>query len=167
MAILSALIGFALFHTLEKYIYQHESGKQLRKDLKKLHIVFFFIYHFLIGLVLINITQVDIINGILLFIPILLFTSLSVVSMKEIHMILTTRKIVRVFLSLSTLFGLLLGILIDMHVFLYNMLFGFVVGSLLYIIIVESLPKEREGNPLYFILGLVFYTIIISFTWFV
>jgi len=167
ISLLSVLIGFSFFHTIEKYIYQHESGDRLKMDLKSVHEFLLFLYYVVVGIVLVSITQLNIVNGILLFIPILLFTALSTVSLKQVHEIMTSKKITKTVLSISALFGALIGIFLDINIVIYDALFGFVVGSMLYVIVVESLPKEREGNPLFFILGLVLYTIIISFTWLV
>lgn len=165
MSMLAALIGFAFFHTLEKYIYQHKSGDRLRADLKELHMVLLFSYHVIVGIIVVNLTELSLINGILLFIPILLFTSLSTISLKEIHEIIASGKILKFVLAISSLVGVIIGLLFNIPILLFNVLFGFMLGSLLYIIIVEALPKEKEGNPLFFVLGLVLYTILIAFTW--
>lgn len=165
VAVMSLLIGFALFHTLEKYIYQHESGPRLKKDLRRAHSIMFFAYHIIIGIILVTLTRFDLVSGVLLFIPIFLFTAISSISLKEIHEIITEKRKIRFLLSISTLIGVLIGIYLEINAFMYNILFGFVVGTLLYIIVVESLPKEREGNPFFFIFGIIIYTIIIALTW--
>lgn len=165
MSMLAALIGFAFFHTLEKYIYQHESGDRLRIELKELHMILLFSYHIIVGIIIVSLTELNLINGILLFIPILLFTSLSTISMKEIHEIMTSGKVLKFVLAISSLIGVSIALIINIPTLIFSVLFGFMLGSLLYIIIVEALPKEKEGNPLFFVLGLVLYTILIAFTW--
>ncbi len=167
LSLIFVLIGFALFHVIEKYIYQHASGRELKKDLKTSHSFAFFFYHFTIGIVLVNLIRTDLISGMLLFIPVFSYTAISSVSMKEIHEIVTGRKTAKFLLSISTLLGVLLATYIEIPSLLYYALFGFVVGTLLYIIILEALPKEKEGDPRFFIAGIALYTILIWFTWLV
>jgi len=165
LSLIFVLIGFALFHVMEKYIYQHASGKELKKELRISHSFAFFFYHFMIGIILVNITKLNVISGLLLFIPILSYNAISSISMKEIHEIVTGRRTAKFLLSISTLLGVILATYILIPEIIYYSLFGFVIGTLLYIIILEAVPKEREGKPAYFIFGILLYSIIIAFTW--
>jgi zinc transporter ZupT len=73
----------------------------------------------------------------------------------------------KIVLSFSTLLGVLIA-----HVFvvpsnILHAFLGFIVGSLLYVVIRDSVPKETSGKAIYFVLGVVVYALIIGITWFV
>ena len=165
LSLLFVLIGFGLFHTIQKYEYKHSSRKKLRKDIRNLHSIAFFIYHFVVGIILVNITQVNPIKGILFLIAVFSFTILSSISIKEIHPIVRRRRLVMASLSLSPLLGALLAFFIPITGIFYAILLGFIIGTLLFIVVEESIPREREGEPLYFIFGIIFYTVVIALTW--
>jgi len=107
------------------------------------------------------------VGGVLFFIPILFHTALSSASLKGIHISIRKRIILKIVLSCSTLFGVLLAYFVMIPPHILHSFLGFVVGSLLYIVIRDSVPRETEGKAIYFVLGVVVYALIIGFTWFV
>ncbi len=162
---LFVLFGAVLFHVVEKYIYQHKKSKQLIADLSAMHAISFFIYHFLMGVVIVNLLNRDFTLGLLFFIPILTYSAIGQVSLKEIHAKVTEKKMVRFFLAASTLIGIIEAIIIQINPKLFYALLGFVAGAMLYHIMRESIPSEKEGNALFFLLGSIIYTILIVIIW--
>jgi len=160
------LAGFSVFHLIEKHIYQHESQERLHEELRIAHSAMFFFYHLVIGILLVEIIEINMINGILFFIPIFFHTALSSASLKGIHVSLREQIIIKGILSFSTLFGVLIAYTLAIPPAIQYSLLGFIVGSLLYIVIRDSVPKETEGKAIYFVLGVVLYAVIIGFTWF-
>ena len=72
----------------------------------------------------------------------------------------------KIFYSLAPLFGAVIGInSIDLIGSIFGELISFVTGTLLYIVIRESLPSDRAEKPLYFIIGVLLYALIIFMTW--
>ena len=53
ISLIFMLFGFSLFHIIQKYEYKHVSRKRLRKEIKELHSLAFFIYHFVVGIILV------------------------------------------------------------------------------------------------------------------
>jgi hypothetical protein len=161
------LAGFACFHLIEKHIYQHESKEILHEDLRITHSAMFFFYHLVIGILLVELVSINLVGGILFFIPILFHTAVSSASLKGIHVSIRESILLKILLSFSTLFGVIIAYFISVppHV-LYSFL-GFVLGSLLYVVIRDSIPKETEGKAIYFVLGIIAYAFIIGFTWFI
>ena len=48
---------------------------------------------------------------------------------------------------------------------IFGELISFLTGTLLYIVIRESMPSEEAERPVYFLIGILFYTIIIYMSW--
>jgi len=168
ISLVFVLIGFSFFHLLEKYIYRHEtkSQEELRKELKETHSVTFFIYHLIIGLVIVSIINgTGPAGGILFFIPLLFIAAVSSISLKGIHGNVRQNRTVKVALSVSTLMGILIAIIFPLTQLIYSVLLGFVIGALLFVVIVDSIPKERKGEPVFFILGVALYSLLIGATW--
>lgn len=159
------LIGFSLFHVIQKYEYKHASRKKLRREIKELHSVALFLYYFVVGIILVNITQASPIRGFLFLIPVFLFTIISSISLKEIHHTIKEREVNKIFLSSSPFLGVILATYIPIAGILYSSLLGLITGSLLFIVMEEGIPKERKGEPLYFIYGIILYTLVIALTW--
>jgi hypothetical protein len=161
------LAGFSTFHLIEKHIYQHKSKAILHEELRVAHSAMFFFYHFVIGILLVQVIELNFFNGVLFFIPVFFHAALSSASLKRIHISMREKIFLKAFLSLSTLFGVIASytILIPQPV-IYSLL-GFIVGSLLYVVIRDSIPEETEGKVIYFVLGVLIYSIIIGFTWLV
>ena len=72
---------------------------------------------------------------------------------------------IKIALSFSTFLGVIFAILIHVPPVINNILISFIAGILLYIIVKEFLPEKKNGQPLFFIIGLalffVFYVFII------
>ncbi len=158
---ISILVGFASFHLVEKYVYQHTKKSQLIDKLKKIHSIGFFVYYFIVGIILYYLTNQDILAGSLFLIPVLFHSSISSASAREIHKEIKKNKYWRIFLSSSTIFGVLVSYFLNIPLTIVFVLLGFVVGALFYIIIKDILPEQKEGDPKYFIIGAILFVIII------
>ena len=155
-------LGFVLFHLSEKYLYQHIKDKKvLLKDLAELHNAGFFIDHLMVGFVLFLTFELASFTNYIIFIPFLLHTISSSMSLEHIHMKIKT-KFNKFLLSSSTLLGALLAFFIKLEAFWYYTIFAFFLGSLLYISMRDMLPKGKKGNPLMFLIGFLIVVGIFS-----
>ncbi len=155
---LSVLIGFVSFHLIEKYIYQHSPEKKLFKELAIEDSVISFIYHFVVGMLIVSFLNQNLLRGILFFIPVLIYTGVSTLPVD-----ITESKIIRIIVALSTLFGIVFVkyIYTTMSPLIFNILLGFIVGTLFFTVTRHSIPIGKKGQPMYFILGVLFYTLIL------
>jgi zinc transporter ZupT len=151
------LLGFVLFHLAEKFIYKHADKKKLAQELKEVHSVSFFLYHFVIGIVLYDKAHLSGLEGVLFFIPIALHASLSTASLSEIHGDIRESRITKILLSLSTLFGVIFALLVPIPTSLDNIFVSVIAGILLYIIVKEFLPEKDKGQPMFFLFGLLLF----------
>ena len=72
----------------------------------------------------------------------------------------------KVFYSMAPFFGAIVGInYIEFTASVFGELISFVTGTLLYIVIRESLPSDKAEKPLYFLIGVLFYALIIFMSW--
>ncbi len=160
-----ALVGFILLHIVEKQIRQSKSIAQLKSKLKREHSVIFFIYHFMLGIILLKLLHISLAKGILFFVIILFHSTVSTASLKEIHSKLTKKTFVKIILCVSTLLGILLAFVFTLPAYVFYGLVAFVSGALLYIVIRDIIPKESKSNLMYFIFGSLLYLVLIMFTW--
>lgn len=158
------LAGFSLLRLLEVHIHKHRSLKLMKKELKELHASIFFVYHLFIGVVLLGILNSNLIGGLLFFLPLLFHSTISSASLPELHEKIKGTSLFRFILSLSTLLGVSIAILFNIPQSIDAAVLGFVTGALLYIVIRDSMPKDTKSKPMYFLLGVVLYTILIVFS---
>ncbi|MAG08468.1 hypothetical protein CMO89_03270 [Candidatus Woesearchaeota archaeon] len=152
------LFGFILFHLVERYIYQHAPKNKLIRDLAIEDSVISFIYHFIVGIIIVNFVEQGVMKGTLFFIPILLYTAVSTLPVDK-----TKFKSIRFILSISTLLGVLFASFVNITIMIDNILLGTVIGILLFTVIRHSIPPSEKGEPLSFIIGVVLYTLMIIF----
>ncbi|MBI4176488.1 MAG: hypothetical protein HY518_04735 [Candidatus Aenigmarchaeota archaeon] len=158
MSLLFVLIGFSMFHFIEKYIERRSMKRsEIRKELKRVHSAAFFLYHLAIGIIIVDLTGSSAIKGFLFFIPIMLYSVTSTISMKEIDGQVRESGPVKALLSVSTLLGTAITLFVKVEVLVFDMLIGFIAGSLLYIVVMDSIQKEKGGQPAYFMLGIIAY----------
>ena len=151
--------GFVVFHIAEKYLYQHiKHKKELLKDLAELHVLGFYINHFILGFLLVLAGKG---TQLLIFIPLLLHTVSSSISLEHIHEKIRSNISKRIFIASSTFLGALVAILLSPAETLYILLFSIITGMVLYISFRDMVPKEKEGSPQFFLLGVLLIVILL------
>lgn len=159
---LYALLGFASLNLVEQYVYKGLQIKNPTSYHKNVHIIYFFAYNLLIGIVLVNFALKGLTQTLLFFVPFLLYIVVEILP-QEFKF---KSSISKVFYSMAPLFGALIGIsYVDFSISVFGELIAFITGTLLYIVIRESLPSDKAERPLYFLIGVLFYTLIIFMTW--
>jgi len=159
------LIGFAMFHLLEKYIYQHIAKEKLVYELKEVHSIIFFIFHFATGILLVELVKVNLFEGLLFVLPMLFITAYSRISMPILHEKIRKRILLKLFLALSTFFGILFDLVIRIKPELIYAIIGLVGGALIYLVMSYMIPREQKWCAKSFFLGLISYAILIFFVW--
>jgi len=157
---LGILFGFAIFHLIEKFIRQNFTGPELRKEHKLIHSTTSFIYFFVVGFILVKVTEINAVNGFLLFIPISLHIIIDSLPRRA-----TKNHYLRALHASSAFLGAVTATFIDIGEAGKIALLGLIGGALLYTVIRESLPREMEGKPLYFITGVLLFTVLIMVLW--
>ena len=98
----------------------------------------------------------------LFFVPFLLYIIIKILP-QEFKLKSQASKI---FYSMSPMFGALIGAnYISFATSIFGQILSFVTGTLLYSVIRESLPSDKAEKPLYFLAGVLFYTMIILISW--
>jgi len=158
---LTILFGFGIFHLIEKYIRQNFTGPALRKEHRLVHSSTSFVYFFVVGFLLVKLAESDSgLSSTLLFIPIMLHIIID--SLPRRH---TKKHYLRALSASSPFLGAILASFIDIGGIGNVILLGIVGGALLYTVVRESLPREREGKPMYFLTGLLLFTIVVLLLW--
>ncbi len=158
------LAGFVSMHLGEKYIYQHISNKKERiHDLASIHALGFFINHFIVGITLLLAFSIEgIFSGFLIFIPLLLHTFSSSLSLNDIDEKLNKKFLSGFILPLSPVFGVLVAYGLNLTPYLYHLLFSFVLGAILYIVVRDTLPRDDAGKPFLFLIGVLVSVLILT-----
>ncbi len=159
---LALTVGFVLYHLSEKYLYQHVKNKEmLLEELSELHNVGFFIDHFMVGFVLVLTFKLESYANYLIFVPFVLHTVSSSMSLEHIRARIKT-GVNKFFLNASTLLGALFANFSQLDTFWYYTMFAFFLGALLYISVRDMLPGGKKGNTLMFLIGFLLTIGIIS-----
>lgn len=157
------LLGFTIYHLVEKYIYQHAPRDKIVHEIETEHSIALFSYHFIIGIVLISMIKVNIMDGTLFFFPILFHIIIDALPHSRGYQ----RKSVKLFFSSAALLGAFLAIIIPIPEVIKLVLVGIVAGLLLFLETREIIPVKRKGKPFYFLAGMVVYGTFIVITWFI
>lgn len=160
---LTILIGFSLLHVVEKYFHQHFTKKRFKKELaiEESSVIFFF--HFMLGISAVMLTKIGAVDGILFFIPMLIYTVVSTLPLKQ-----TGSKTIRTVIAFSTLIGVGFASIVykTPDPLLTNIFLGFMIGALAYTVIRHSIPTGKKGKPLFFAIGvLVYIPVVIALSW--
>ncbi len=157
------IAGFTLIHLLEKFFYGTYAA---RFSLKKagtyhdeLHFLVLFIYHFVIGAVLIGLLSADFKSGMLFLPPLMMFSTIGNWSLHHAYLQQIPHR--RLFLASSTILGALFAkSSLNSHL-IETAMVNFVAGILLFIVVRESIPSPRTGKPMLFLAGIVVYTLML------
>jgi len=147
--------GFVLFHVGEKYLYQHVKDKnKLLKDLSFVHAIGFFVNHFVVGImVFLTFNSANIVSSFILFIPLLLHSFSSALSLNHLDKHFPRKSFAGFFMPLAPVFGVSFAAFLNLNPIFYFGLLAFAVGAMLYISIRDMLPRGEQGKPLLFLLG--------------
>jgi zinc transporter ZupT len=156
------LLGFTIVHLAEKYFYQHAKTKPIQAKLKSIHTITFFAYYFLIGCVLLDLVQSEILEGLLFVIPVALHSGLIGSSLSEIHGQFAPSFPEKLSLSLAAPLGVVFASVLPLTPILHNVVISGISGIMLYVFVREFLPEKENGQPLFFIFGLILFYILMQ-----
>ena len=161
-----------MINEIEKYKIKIQN--RINEDLSKFRYFTDYIYHFLVGIILVGLLLINILDGILFFIfawfrtiitnrseAHIIFTDLDIYEKPEID----TKSIKKYSLAASALSGIIIGLIInifiDLNTELLFIAFSFISGIILYIIVREVIPEKEKGEPLKFLIGMIGFIIAI------
>ena len=159
----SVLIGFILHHFIEEELYQHFKKPELGRAMILEEESSSFLYHFIIGIVLISIGTDSVKDGILFFIPIFLYILINTLS-TDPHI----SRLKTLFFSSATFLGAFYATFFwtNRAAWLESALIGLVAGVLLFTIVRHHLPVGKRGRIGYFLLGVLFYALVLMASWY-
>ncbi len=165
----AVLVGFVAVHLVDKEIYQKIHHRRVSKDIKIAHGCGLIVYYCVIGIVLVELLNIDAKAGILFFIPVFIYSGLSTVAAHGIHGMHgphhKTISHLHFLQGISVIAGTLFALFIRLPESLLIYLIGLVAGILTFIIVRDLLPKGKRGRPLYFLLGALAYFALIVMLW--
>lgn len=160
------LIGFAVFHIVDKFIYQKIDSSRVRKDIRIAHGIGIVFYYFVIGFVLSGLSNISERQGVLFFIPIMLYGVVSNVYSVGFKGIKSRELLSLNFIqSIAPLGGVALATLVNIPLGVLAACIGIVAGMWTFIIVRDVIPYDEKGKPVYFILGIVLYALVIVISW--
>ncbi|NHI94835.1 MAG: hypothetical protein EAX96_20265 [Candidatus Lokiarchaeota archaeon] len=146
------------------------------KNLSTLHAGTDYVTHVLAGILIINFLTIHYFNAFLFFIFAVLKSIISnplnrhikITLGKEefnIHIFRGKQKWKKILFTSSVPTGIFIGFFLETFVpinqFVYDSFFAFIVGIFFYVTIREVLPERERGKPEFFLLGAVFFSLII------
>ncbi|TFF95925.1 MAG: hypothetical protein EU547_06975 [Promethearchaeota archaeon] len=133
-----------------------------------------FLYHFIIGLILLNLIIVNLVYAILFYFFAFFRAVISTEMDPQKYQIFTDLdieldyqepKINKLLLASATLMGMIFDLGFDLiypiNLEILYILFSFISGVILYTIVREIIPQKEKGNPLFFLLSVIGFTITI------
>jgi len=154
--------------------YKIKIQNHVNDDLRKFRFITDYIYHFLVGIILVGLLIIELVPGILFFFYAFFRTLVS--KRSESHIIFTDLEIyeevkyeegslMNYILGSSALTGIAVGIVINVilpeNLELLFIFYSIISGVILYVIVREVIPEKEKGDPIKFIVGLVGFTIVI------
>ena len=156
---LLVLLGFTVYHVSEKvgYKYIQQRKSSLRSVHHSVHLVFYFVYFFLVGVLLQYVARSGLGPTLIFFFPFLLYVMVLHLPQKFefphlFHHILYVG---------SPLYGAFVGFWFPIPENVFVGILAFIAGALLYIIVREAIPPEKKGHPGLFLLGAALYALIV------
>jgi len=154
--------------------YKIKIQDHINKDLHEFRLFTDYVYHFLVGIIIIGLLSLEIISGILFFF--FAFFRALISKRSERHIIFTDleiyeetehehRPVIKYVISTASFAGIFIGILLrfyfPINLELLFIFYSFISGVILYVIVREVIPEKEKGDPIKFIFGLVGFSIII------
>ncbi len=158
---LYVLAAFTVTYLLQRHLHISHHEHILFKSNAQLHLVFFFIYHMIVGILLTEIASRGKEEALLFFIPFLMYISVEILP-QRFHLRHTFAKFLY---ACAPLFGALVAAIIPSVrgavSSIFAELLALATGTLLFIVIKQSMPSNRESKPIAFVFGVVLYSIVL------
>lgn len=155
--------GFVIFHIVEKYIYKHTSETNVKKRIVSLYTFGFFVNHFIIGVALVFIFRFRTLEFFYLsLIPVFFHIISSSLVIEHLHKGVRESLPGRLVSSGSIFLGAIAALLINLPLKVFFAVFAFIIGTLFYIIVRDTLPKYKEGKPVFFMVGVILYLLLLG-----
>jgi zinc transporter ZupT len=157
---------------MQDYTLKVKIQNRINEHLDELHGYTNFVFHLLIGIILFELLTYDFITAVLFFV-FALFKALTSKTSNDIQLFPGIEisaehneplylKIIGASAALIGIFiGVILNVVFHLPLDIIFMLFSFISGVILYTIIREVLPENESGRPLYFLLGIIIFLIVI------
>ena len=154
--------------------YKIKIQNHINKELTNFRFITDYIYHFLVGIILVGLLRIELIGGILFFIYALFRT--VVTKRSEAHLVFTDleiyeeikfeeRPIIKYLSYAAAPTGIIIGLLVNSllpdNIELLFLFYSFISGVILYVIVREVIPEKEKGDPLKFLIGLVGFAVVI------
>jgi hypothetical protein len=146
------LLGFIIYHSLERVVYQRHPSQF---DTKQLSVAGFFFANFLNGVTISLIFGTDPELAYFVFFPMLLTELASSTMLSKLLERMQGRSFLKILLAASVFLGALAASFLNPDKGFASNVFAFVIGTTFYIVIRDMLPKHREGNLAYFLIGVI------------
>ncbi|MDD5022853.1 MAG: hypothetical protein PHU63_01665 [Candidatus ainarchaeum sp.] len=160
------LLGFSIFHILNKYIYVHSGEKKERiKELGELHFVGFSIDMFFMGVVLsVFLTTNSQIFPLIIALPLILHMCSLTLSTTLLYKKFRVKKRYIVLISLFPILGVLASSLFIEILEVFYYILGFVAGLIIYFATRHIIPKDNKGKIEWYVFGVVLGTLMVFFS---
>jgi len=143
------IFGFLGFHLAEKYVYQHVRERaEMMRELAELHVLGFFVDHFMVGFVLALLSLISAVDAaLIIFVPFVAHVVVSAFSLRDIRTRAGLGTPFDVFLSSAPLIGAAAIAFLPLSLTATYAIFAYVTGALLYLTVRDVLPTGRKGRP--------------------
>ena len=161
------LLGFALFHLLEEFLYRHTKNKKLlKKEIGWLHVGGFYVTGVIEGMALFFFTNlIGLPGGEWLFLPLLLNSVNASVYMSHLTEKLKKAKWFAWVWATGPLVGFGLATLLPTMA-ITHLFFALITGTLLYVVCRDALPAENRPRPWIFAIGVALSVALLLFSGF-
>ncbi len=131
-----------------------------------------FMYHFLIGILIVGVSSFNLFSGeVIVLFGILMTTFTYKQEIKEVYRDLQITlefhetSVMRIILSISTPIGILIGLILQatnaLPLETIYIVFSLVMGSITYSFMRDVIPEDEEGKPLLFLIGLIVMSAVV------
>lgn len=157
-SVYSVVLGFSIFLCLEQLVVKYRKRSTMSNNEQTVHAYFIFIVKLLQGIIIFQVLEQGF-GAVASFL-----ITIVTVDMAEdfsVHFLKGREKgFITYFLPLGLLIGFIIAILNIVSIVAMNWLSGFTPGILLYLIVTELIPKERQRSGEYLILGMLIYILL-------
>ncbi len=151
---------------------QHDMEESMSQNLNKTRLYSHYAYHLIIGLVMVFLLVEEFIFGVLFFLfawlkAILTIEAEDTIIMEDLtlHIKFEHNDKERLLLASAAITGVIIAIIleltIEVNLEIVYFLFSFIAGVIFYTIVREVIPETEKGNSLYFVLGVVVFSLLI------